>query len=153
MMVISADTYSLNQMDMQDKIVAFNGLVIILLFISVITSTVYNYTQNTSYVGKENKEYATTLYRNINNQTNAGKTTYKEMQFDLKTINESLKPYKITSLNDLLLNIDYLSNYYDTHSITDTKYDFINKTLNTFYKTTDVNTESILPELIPNLKN
>lgn len=153
MMVISADTYSLNQMDIQDKVVVFNSLVIILLFISVITSTAYDYTQNTSYVGKENKEYATALYKNINNQTDTDKTTYKEMQFEIKTINESLKSYNITSLNNLLLNIDYLSNYYNTHSITDTKYDFINKTLNAFYKTTDVNTESILPELMPNLKN
>lgn len=153
MMVISADTHSISQMDIQDKVVVFNSLVIILLFISVITSTAYDYTQNTSYVGKENKEYATTLYKNINDKTNTDKTTYKDVQFELKTINESLKSYNITSLNDLLSNIDYLSNYYNTHSITDTKYDFINKTLNAFYKTTNVNTENILLELLPNLKN
>ena len=165
MMVISADTYSLNQMKTQDNIVVFNGLVIILLFISIIVSTAYDYNQNTSYMGKENKdkenkEYTATLYKHINNQTNTDKTAYKEVQFELETMNESLKSYNVTSLNNLLSNIDYLSTYYDTHSIEDdthsiedNKYDFINKTLNTFYKTTDVNTESILPELIPNLKN
>ena len=46
MMVISADTYSLNQMKIQDNIVVFNGLVIILLFISIIVSTAYDYNQN-----------------------------------------------------------------------------------------------------------
>lgn len=153
MMVISADTYSLNQMKIQDNIVAFNGLVIILLFISIIVSTAYDYNQNTSYVGKENKKYATTLYKTINNQTNTDKTAYKEVQFELKTIDESLKSYNVTSLNNLLSNIDYLSTYYDTHSIDDSKYDFINKTLNAFYETTNVTTESILPELLPNLKN
>lgn len=153
MMVISANTYSLNQMDIQNKIVAFNGLVIILLFISIIVSTAYDYTQNTSYIGKENKEYATTLYKTINNQTNTNKTAYKEVQFELKTIDKSLKSYNVTSLNNLLSNIDYLSTYYDTHNIEDNKYDFINKTLNTFYKTAEVPTESILPELLPNLKN
>lgn len=56
-------------------------------------------------------------------------------------------------MNIVLSNIDYLSTYYDTHNIEDNKYDFINKTLNTFYKITDVTTESVLPELIPNLKN
>lgn len=56
MMVISADTYSLNQMKAKDNIVVFNGLVIILLFISIIVSTAYDYNQNISYVGKENKE-------------------------------------------------------------------------------------------------
>lgn len=153
MMVISADTYSLNQMKAQDNIVVFNGLVIILLLISIIVSTAYDYNQNTSYVGKENKEYATTLYKTINNQTNTDKTAYKEVRFELKTIDESLKSYNVTSLNNLLSNIDYLSTYYDTHNIDDNKYDFINKTLNTFYKTTDVTTESTLPELLPNLKN
>lgn len=153
MMVISADTYSLNQMKLQDSIVVFNGLVIILLFISIIISTAYAYNQNTSYVGKENKEYATTLYKSINNQTNADKTAYKEVKFELETINESLKSYNVTSLNNLLSNIDYLSTYYDTHSIEDNKYDFINKILNLFYETTNVTTESILPELMPNLKN
>ena len=153
MMVISADTYSLNQMKIQDGIVVFNGLVIILLFISIIVSTAYNYNQNTSYIGKENKEYATTLYKAINDQTNTDKTAYKKVQFDLKTINDSLKSYNITSLNNLLSNIDYLNTYYDTHSIENNKYDFINKTLNTFYETAKVPTESILPELLPNLKN
>lgn len=153
MMVISADTYSLNQMKIQDNIVVFNSLVIILLFISIIVSTAYDYNQNTSYVGKENKEYATTLYKTINNQTNTDKTAYKEVQFKLKTMNESLKSYNITSLNNLLSNINYLSTYYDTHNIEDSKYDFINKTLNAFYKTAEVPTESILPELLPNLKN
>lgn len=75
------------------------------------------------------------------------------MQFELETMNESLKSYNVTSLNNLLSNINYLSNYYDAYSIDDNKYDFINKTLNAFYKTTDVTTESILPELMPNLKN
>ena len=153
MMVMSADTHSINQMKLQDNIVAFNGLVIILLFISIIVSTAYDYTQNTSYIGKENKEYATTLYKTINNQTNTDKTAYKEVQFELKTIDESLKSYNVTSLNDLLSNINYLSTYYDTHSIEDNKYDFINKTLNLFYKTTEVSTENILPELMLNLKN
>ena len=153
MIIISADTYSLNQMKIQDNIVVFNGLVIILLFISIIVSTAYDYNQNTSYVGKENKNYATALYKSINNQTNTDNTAYKEVQFELKTIDESLKSYNVTSLNDLLLNINYLSTYYDTHSIEDSKYDFINKTLNIFYETTEVTTESILPELIPNLKN
>lgn len=153
MMVISADTYSLNQMKTQDNIVVFNGLVIILLFISIIVSTAYDYNQNTLYIGKENKKYATTLYKTINNQTNTDKTAYKEVQFELKTIDESLKSYNVTSLNNLLSNIDYLSTYYDTHSIDDSKYDFINKTLNAFYETTNVTTESILPELLPNLKN
>lgn len=153
MMVISADTYSLNQMKAKDNIVVFNGLVIILLLISVITSTAYDYNQNTSYVGKENKKYATTLYKSINNQTNTDKTVYKEMQFELKTIDESLKSYNVTSLNNLLSNIDYLNTYYDTHSIENSKYDFINETLNTFYETAEVPTESILLELLPNLKN
>lgn len=153
MMVISADTYSLNQMKIQDNIVVFNGLVIILLFISIIVSTAYDYNQNISYVDKENKEYATTLYKRINNQTNTDKTAYKEVQFELETMNESLKSYNVTSLNNLLSNINYLSNYYDAHSIDDSKYDFINKTLNAFYETTNVTTESILPELLPNLKN
>lgn len=141
------------QMKIQDNIVVFNGLVIILLFISIIVSTAYDYNQNISYVGKENKEYATTLYKRINNQTNTDKTAYKEVQFELETMNESLKSYNVISLNNLLSNIDYLSTYYDTHSIEDNKYDFINKTLNTFYKTAEVPTESILPELLPNLKN
>ena len=69
MMVISADTYSLSQMKTHDNIAVFNGLVIMLLFISIIVSTAYDYTQNTSYIGKENKKYATTLYKTINNQT------------------------------------------------------------------------------------
>lgn len=124
----------------------------IILFIIAVLFAKNTQKSNIDHIGYKINDYVNILHETVNANSNESVIEYKDTNFEFNTLNDTLKLYNVNSLNDLLSNIKYLNSYYYTHNIDNNKYDFINKTLNSFYNPVEITTQEVLPEIINNLK-
>lgn len=153
-------------------IITITGIMLIILSVIVIHPSgkaVKNletqYRKNGSYntsMQKKLKEYNISENVTINNLFTAhdiynNLPLYKKSKpidtdkFNEYTLQATLEYMNIKSIDNFALNIIYLNDYYNNHLTLDNKYDWINATLNEFYKA-DNNTTSD-DEILKNLKN